>query len=262
MAARAIWKGVITFGDVRVPVKLYSAAQDRTVHFNLLHDQDMVRIRQRMVNASTGEEVELSRAKKGVQVEPGRYVLISPEELAGLEPPEGRDITVEKFLEAGTVGHAWYERPYYLGPDEGGAAPYWVLAQSLEESGREGLARWVMRKREYVGLLRAERGYLMLITARRADEVVPASEIEPPTGRKADPKELAMARQLVEALEDRFDPAEYRDEYRDRVLELIEKKARGEEIEIRRPERKAPARSLASALKASIEAARKEKARA
>lgn len=258
MAARAIWKGVISFGGVSVPVKLYSAVSDRSVRFHLLHDQDMVRVRQKMVNSASGEEVSPGDTKKGLEVEPGTFVLLAPEELKGLDPAESREIGIEAFVPVGRIGQQWYERPYYLGPD-GSDEKYWSLVAALTREGREGIARWVMRRREYVGTLRVANGYLMLITLRHLDEVIDPAEMDAPSGRQADPKELRMAEQLVAALEDKFDPSQYRDEYRERVMELIEKKARGEKITLRKPERKPETRSLASALKASLDAARRGK---
>jgi DNA end-binding protein Ku len=261
MAARAIWKGAISFGPVTIPVRLYSAVQDQDIHFHLLHDQDNVRLKQRMATASS-ETVEPAETKRGVEVEPGTFALINAEELASLEPQESRRINIEKFVESEQISHQWYERPYYLGPDEGAETAYWALVDTLSKHKLEGVAHWVMRKREYVGTLRVHKGYLMLVTTRRMDEVVPASEIAAPTGRKLDEREMHMAGQLVSALEGDFQPAEFRDEYRSRVMELIESKARGEKIEITKPAEKAAIRSLTDALKASIAAAKKEKAHA
>jgi len=261
MPARAIWKGVVTFEDVRVPVKLYSAVEDRRVHFNLLHDQDMTPIKQKMTEPLSDKDVELSAARRGVEIDPGRFVLISDEEIAALQPPESRDIRIEKFVPVGQVTHPWYDRPYYLGPDEDDRL-YWVLAQALEAEGKEGIARWSMRRRDYVGTLGLHKNYLMLITARRLDEVVPASELALPAGRKLDAREVRMAQQLVEALEDKFDPSNFRDEYRDRVMALIERKAKGERIELIRPEAKPATGSLTDALEASLKAAKREKSHA
>jgi len=260
VAARAIWKGVLKFGSAAVPVKVYSAVQDRDIHFHLLHDQDQVRLEQRMVNPVAGRTVGGDEIRKGFEAEPGLFVLLEDEELAELVPESSRDIEITHFLPAGAINNQWYDRPYYLGPD-GNAGQYFALAEALAKANREGLARWVMRKRSYVGALRAEKGYLVLNTLRHADEVVPVSELEPPQGRALDKKEQAMAEQLVSVFRGKFDPEQYRDEYRQRVLKLVESKARGERIRLEKPKpKKAPAKPLADLLAASVKAARKEAA--
>ena len=253
MAARAIWKGVVRFSEVFVPVKLYSAALDHTIHFNLLHDQDLTQVRQKMVDPRSGEEVELADRRTGFQVEPGRFVLISPEELAELEPAATRDIQIERFVPEGSLDPRWYERPYHLGPDKSEDS-YFALAHALERRKAIGIARWVMRKRDYAGALRVRDGRLMLISLRNAGELVSVEGLELPEGRAAEPRELKMAEQLVAALEDAFDPTDYQDEYRERVLELIETKLEGGELEF--PEElEDPSRSrksLVDLLEASI----------
>lgn len=254
MAARAIWKGVITFDGTELPVKLYSAAQDQAVHFHLLHDQDMVRLRQRMINAATGKEVDPKTAQKGVEVEPGRYIIITDEELEALKPEPSRQITIERFVEPNLINHQWYDRPYYLGPDDRDG-DYFAFAEALEKEGVEGVARWTMRNKEYVGALRHEHGYLMMNTLRYANEVIPPAAIDVPSGRKLEAKEVKLAEQLVGALEDEFHIADFHDEYRQRVMELIERKARGEKIAVGRiVEKKPPRKSLTDVLEASLAA--------
>lgn len=256
--ARAIWKGVIRFGDVEVPVKLYSAVQDRSVHFRLLHEKDHEPVKQRMVNPVTGEEVEYSEIRRGYEIEEGVFVVLDEEELDALEPEKSRDIEITRFVPYDAVGPAWYDRPYHLGPD-GDDEAYFALTDALEGRGEEGIARWTMRNKEYVGALRVEGDHLMLITLRHVGEVVPASALEAPGGRKPEPQELKMAEQLVAALEAEFDPAEYTDEYRDRVMELIEAKAEGKTVEFRQPERRVAAGDLQATLEASLAAARERK---
>lgn len=259
--ARAIWKGVIRFGSFELPVKLYSAVEDRTVHFNLLHDQSMTRVKQRMVNPHTNKEVERDQVRKGVQVEPGRFVVLSDEELEKLTPEPSRDITIERFIENETLTDPWYDRPYYLGPDDdANEKDYWALVEALERHNLEGVAHWTMRNKEYLGSLTVHQGYLMLITLRHAEEIIDADHFDAPTGRKLDAKELKLSEQLVGALEDKFDPTEYRDEYRHRVLDLIQRKAKGQKIEIKKPAaKKAAGDELTAALEASIKAVGKSK---
>lgn len=260
MAVRAMWKGVIKFGDAEFPVKLYSAVEDRSVRFRLLHEPDRVPVSQEMVDPETDEPVPSEEVRRGYETEDGSFVVLEEEELEALQPEKSRDIEVTGFVERGSIGHQWYDRPYWLGPD-GDAKGYFALARALEDEGREGFARWTMRNKEYQGSLRAAGEHLLLITLRNAEEVVPASALEPPTGRELDEREMGMAVQLVEALEDSFEPERYADEYRERVLELIERKAAGEEVEVVRlaPRRETEDEALAAALEQSVKAARERK---
>jgi DNA end-binding protein Ku len=256
--ARAIWKGTIRFGDAEVPVKLYSAVQDRGVHFRLLHKKDKAPVEQRMVNPVTNRVVPPENIRKGYEIERGVFVVLDEEELAELEPEPSRDIEVTRFVAPEEVNHQWYDRPYFLGPD-GDAAAYFALTAALAKQGKEGIARWVMRKRPYVGALRSEDDHMVLITLRHAGEVVPLSEIEAPEGRKLDARETRMAKQLVEALADEFDPTAFRDEFHDRVLELIKAKAKGRKIEFEPPREKPETRELSRMLEQSLKHAKREK---
>ncbi len=258
--ARAIWKGVIRFGGVAVPVKLYSAVQDRNVHFRLLHDRDRTPLKQRMVDPVSGDVVPYEEIRKGYETEDGAFVMLEPEELEELEPDSSRDIEITRFVPPSRINHQWYDRPYYLGPD-GDDSSYFALADALERKEVEGLARWTMRKKAYVGALRLEDAYPMLITLRHAGEVLSASELPQPGGRAPDAREVAMARQLIGMLEADYDPTEWRDEYRDRVLDLVETKARGGKVKVERiVEKKPKQKSLEAMLRASLESAREGRA--
>jgi DNA end-binding protein Ku len=215
-------------------------------------------VKQRMVNPVTGEVVPYEEVRRGYEVEEGVFVVLDDAELESIQPEKSRDIEVTRFLDPSVINHQWYDRAYHLGPDEDVEA-YFALTEALERQEKEGLARWTMRNKEYVGSLRAEDGHLVLITLRRPDEVISAAALEPPRGRKPDERELRMAEQLVSALEDEFDPEEYSDEYRERVLELVAAKAEGKTVEFRQPERRQPEGDLATSLEASIQAARKRK---
>ena len=256
--ARAIWKGVLHFGSHEVPVKLYSAVEDRTVRFRLLDSRTGNRVKQRMVNPVTGDEVPYDEVRRGYELEEGVFVILDDEELEAVEPEKSREISITRFLDPSIIDHRWYDRPYHLGPD-GDAEAYFALTDALEAEGREGLALWTMRNKEYAGALRAEEGHLMMITLRNAGEVIPVSALEPPSGRAPEKQELKMAEQLVEALAGDFEPTDFRDEYRDRVLELIEAKAEGKTVEFREPEKRRAAGDLAASLEASIRAAKERK---
>lgn len=257
MAARAMWKGSIKIGRTELPIKLYSAVQDKSVHFRLLHKTDKEPLKQHMVDPETGDVVESADVRKGFVDDGGIVVMLEDEELDELEPETSRDIEITRFVPRDALASGYYERPYWLGPDEK-AGSYYALAEALEKEEKIGIARWVMRKKEYVGALVPENGYLMLITLRHAGDVVEASSLEAPGGRATDKKELALAEQLIGALEGDFDPAEWRDEYRDRLLEFIKKKAKGHAPKVHklRPKRESK-KDLAAMLEASLKQERK-----
>ena len=255
MAARAIWKGSIHFGDIDVPVKLYAAVQDSGVHFRLLHNRDRAPVAQKMVNPHGEEDVRRERIQMAAPVARGRFVVLTAEELASLEPEPSRVIEIVCFVPATALDHAFYDRPYWLGPDGGRDGGYWALVQALSDQRREGIAHWVMRKRAYTGALRVRDDRLVLITTRHAGEVIEPTEMTVPTGRAPDAKELDMARQLVATLEGPFEPDQYRDEYRERVLDLVRRKARGQRIAAPPVAHKRAPSSLVQALRNSLAAA-------
>jgi DNA end-binding protein Ku len=258
MAARAIWKGELKVGTTKIPVKLYSAVVDRTVHFHILDDKHLLRVKQHMVSPESGDEVATEEIQKGYEIEPGRFVVVTDEELAKLEPEPSRDIEIAEFVPPEAISQQWYERPYYLAPD-GDVKAYFALAEALQNRNREGVAHWVMRKKPYVGALRSEGGYLVLVTLRNAEEVISAKDLPKPAGRAPTQKELNMAKQLVGMLEDEFNAADYKDEYRERVMEFIEKKAKGKAPRLRAVKTKRKPSSLDSVLQKSLQALRKEK---
>lgn len=259
MAARAFWKGTIRFGKISVPVKLYSAVEDRNVHFKLLHRKDQVPVQQKMIHAATGQPVPTEQIRRGFEIEPGRIVILDNDELESLVPEESRDILISHFVDPSRINHQWYERPYYMGPD-GDRMAYFALAEALQREKKEGVAQWVMRRKTYFGALHADRGYLKMITLRRADEIVDISGLSVPKTRELSDQELQMAGQLVAALEQNFEPAAFHDEYRERVLDLIKTKASGKTPQFEKPvERKPEMISLSDMLKQSIQQARKER---
>jgi len=260
VTARALWKGVIVLGKTRVPVRLLSAVQERDVHFRLLHAKDHAPVRQSMVRRDTGEEVPREEMRKGYEVEPGVFVVFDKEELAELQPRESRDIEVAQLVPRGSVGSYWYERPYWLAADTGGTADYAALAAALEKEGRDAVVQWVMRAQKRVAVLRAHDGRLLLAALRPADEVVAPEQLEPPAAEEPDAKELRLAEQLVSALEGRFQPEKYRDEYQDRVRQLVEAKACGRKPALRAaPRRRRAPASLSGALEASLRDAKGRK---
>jgi DNA end-binding protein Ku len=259
MPVRAMWKGVIRFGAVSVPIKLYAAAQDRAVHFRLLHQADQAPVQQKMVHPKTGEPVPPEAIQRGFETETGEIIVLNQEELKALEPAESREIRITRFIDPARVNHQWYDRPYYMGPDTDRKA-YFALAEALRRQGVQGIAQWTMRKKSYLGALQANGGYLKMITLHPAEEIVDVSGLQAPRFRELSRQELQMAQQLVAMLEADFDPSQYEDEYRRRVYELMRTKARGETVEFKKARpRQATVVSLEEVLKQSISKAREEK---
>ena len=253
MAARAIWKAELHCGGIRVPVGVYSAVQDHNIRFHLLHDQDKVRLKMRLRNAKTNEIVEYGEAQRGYQLEPGLFVLLDDRDLESIEPPPSRDIDITRFVSPDTISHPLYDRPYYLAPAGDAIDDYYALATALHDENKVGIAKWVMRKKAYVGAIHSDGRYLTLITLRHVEEVLRATDLESPGGAKPSQKEVQLAQQLVATLADDFRPEQFHDEYRDRVMKLIESKRRGRRIKLKKfkPE-KPKSKSLARLLEASL----------
>ena len=258
MAARAIWKGELKLGKTKVPVKLYSGVVDKTVRFHILDEKHLMRVKQRMVSPDSGDEVVAEEIQKGYEIEPGKFVIVTEEELEELAPKPSRDIEIVEFVPPESISQQWYERPYYLAPD-GDSNEYFALAEALANKDREGIAHWVMRNKQYVGALRSEGDYLVLVTLRKAEEVISASDLPKPAGRAPTAKELGMAKQLISLLEDEFNPKDYKDEYRERVMEFIEHKAKGKKPRLRAVKTKRRSGSLDSVLEKSLRTLKKEK---
>jgi DNA end-binding protein Ku len=255
---RSIWSGAISFGLVNVPIKLYSAVSRKTVRFNQLNRETGNRIMQKRVDPETGEEVAYDDIVKGYELTKDRYVVITPEELDALDPERTRTIDIEDFVDLEEIDPVYYDHPYYLVPDKGAAKAYGLLLGAMKESGKVAIARVVIRSKEQLVAIRPAGDVLMMETMLFHDEVVPAHDIEDlPEGKelKATDRELKMAQQLIDSLSSEFDPTSYHDEYREKVLELIERKASGEEIAVQ-PEAPKPAKvpDLMAALEASLAA--------
>ncbi len=258
MAARAIWKGDLKVNSTKVPVKLYAALKDQAVRFHILDEHSKTRVKQHMVEPETGKEISNEEIQKGFEVEPGTFVILDEKELESVEPEASREIEIQQFVPPDQIAPEYYDRPYYLGPD-GDQTAYFALAEALRKQEKEGVVRWVMRKQPYVGALRAEDDHLVLVTLRPAEEVLSAKDLPRPAGRTPDKKELSMAKQLVELLKGEFHPKDYKDEYRTRVMEFVEKKAKGHAPKLRLVKTKRKAASLDKVLSKSIESLKKEK---
>jgi DNA end-binding protein Ku len=258
---RAIWSGAISFGLVNIPVKLYSAVSRKTVRFHQIDADSGGRVRQKRVGPD-GEEIPYEQIVKGYEIGPDRYVTISPEELESLEPQKTRTIDIEDFVDLEQIDPIYFDHPYYLAPDTGAAKAYRLLVDAMEESGKVAVARVVLRSKEHLVAIRPRDGALAMETMLFADEVIAPESLEEMAAADGDVKtsdrELTMAQQLIDSLASDFEPEKYRDEYRDRVLDLIERKAQGETIVIEEPTaepEKVP--DLMAALEASIADAKK-----
>jgi DNA end-binding protein Ku len=257
---RAIWTGAISFGLVNVPVKLYSATAAKTVRFHQLHDKDGVRIQQKRVCPADGEEVAYEHIVKGFEIAPDRYVIVTQDELDALDPRHTKTIDIEEFVELAEIDPVYYDNAYHLAPATGGAKAYRLLLSAMEEAGKVAIGRFVLRTRQQLCALRPAGGVLVLSTMLFGDEVHAPErldELEALEDVEANDREVAMAGQLIESLSAPFEPAKYRDEYRERVLELIERKAAGEEVVVQpAAEAPAPVPDLMAALEASVAAVR------
>ena len=257
--ARSIWRGAISFGLVNVPVKLYSAVSKKSVRFNQLHEKDNSRINLKRFCAEEDEEVPYEEIVKGYEISPGSYVVITPEELEALDTKKNRTIDIEDFVDLEEIDPMFYEHPYYLAPDTGAAKPYKLLLEALRQTNKVAIARVVIRSKEYLTAIRPAGDVLTMETMLFADELIDPDGLDelPDADVSATDREVDMARQLIESLATPFEPEKYRDEYRERVLELIEQKASGQEIAMpAEPEEPAAVPDLMAALEASLAAAK------
>jgi DNA end-binding protein Ku len=257
--ARAIWSGAISFGLVNIPVKLFSAVSKKTVRFHQIDAESGGRVRQKRVGPD-GEEIAYEQIIKGYEIGPERYVTLTPEELDSLSPEKTRTIDIEDFVDLDEIDPIYYDHPYYLAPDTGAAKAYQLLVDAMEDAGKVAIARVVIRSKENLVAIRPRDGVLAMETMLFADEVVPTDSLEEMAtdgNVKTSERELTMARQLIDSLSADFEPEKYHDEYRERVLDLIERKAQGETIVIEEPS-KEPEQvpDLMAALEASIAGAK------
>lgn len=258
---RPIWSGAISFGLVNVPVKVFSATSSKDVRFHQLDGKSNSRIKQKRVSATTGEEVPFEDIIKAYEIAPDNYVTITPEELDALDPKATKTIDIEDFVDLDQIDPVYYERPYYLVPDKGGQKAYALLRNAMRETNKVGIARVVLRTKQYLAAIRPKDDALVMETMLFADEVNSLDELDLP-GPDVDvtEREEKMARSLIDSLTTEFEPARYRDEYRERVLELIEQKASGQQVVVEESTEEAPrVVDLMAALEASLAAVKSGK---
>lgn len=252
--ARAIWSGTISFGLLNVPVRMFSAVARRNIALREIRESDSAKIKHRRVAEGTDEEVPYENIIKAYELSPGQYVPLGKDDLAALAPEKTRAIDVQDFVDIEEIDPMYFDSPYYLGPADGAEKAYSLLASAMESSGKAAIARFVFRNKEHLSAIRASDGVLTLTTMRFHDEVVPPSDLDdalPDKKPKVAKKEQQMAEQLIDSLSTEFEPNSYRDEYREQLLALIERKAEGKEIVA--PEAEEPKATKAPDLMAALE---------
>lgn len=227
---RAMWSGAISFGLVNIPVRLFTAVNQKTVRFNQIDSRTGSRVRQKLVAEADGQEVSRDQIVKGYEIRPGDYVLVDEEELAALDPQAAHTIDIEEFVELDQIDPIYFDRGYWLAPDKGNPKPYALLADALATAGKVGIARFVMRSKQYLAAIRSVDGILVMSTMNWADEVNEPStiaELDGVADVEVSEKEQALAAQLIDSLSADFEPEKYHDTYREQVLALIDQKAAG-----------------------------------
>jgi DNA end-binding protein Ku len=262
--ARAIWSGSISFGLLNVPVKLYSAVSKQTIRFRELREGDGARIRHKRVAEGDGKEVPYEKIVKGYEFAPDQYVVLTREELAELDPQKTRAIEIQDFVDLDEIDPIYFEQPYYLGPDRGAEKAYSLLVEAMKQERKVAIARFVLRNKEHLAAIRPMDDVLTMATMRFHDEVVSPDQLDGELleGRPEKPqkRELDMARQLITSLASDFEPTKYRDEYREELMGLLERKAQGEEVVTAETEEPKPTKApdLMAALEESLAAVRGE----
>ena len=229
---RAMWSGAISFGLVNIPIKLFTAVSRKNVSFNQIDTRTGSRIQYRKVSAADGDEVPNEAIAKGYQLSSGEYVLVGDDELGALDPEASRSIDIEQFVDLDEIDPIYYDSAYYVAPDKAAKKPYALLTRAMEEQNKVAIARFVMRSKQYLAALRPQDGVLVMSTMVYADEVNDPVELvgEDVVDEDVSDRELKMASQLVESLTEPFEPEKFEDTYRNQVLDLIDRKAAGEEI--------------------------------
>ena len=265
--ARAIWSGSISFGLLNVPVKLYSAVSKQTVSFRELREGDGSRVRHKRVAETDGKEVPYEKIVKGYEYAPDQYVVLTKDELSELDPKKTRAIEIQDFVDLDDIDPIYFEQPYYLGPDKGAERAYALLVQAMKEARKVAVARFVLRNKEHLAAIRPMEDVLTLTTMRFHDEVTQPNDLDGEVFEDAKPekpekRELEMAKQLIESLTSDFKPNSYRDEYREELLDLLERKAEGKDVVSAPTEDPKPTKApdLMAALEESLAAVRSDEA--
>lgn len=258
MAARSLWNGAIRFGLVNVPIKVYGAASSQQIRFRELHEKDAAPLEHKRVCSKEDKEVPYDEVVRGYETSPGRYVVLSKEEIEAPARERGKTIDLEDFVPADDIDPVFYDTPYWLGPQKGAEEAYAVLMAALERTKLVGIGRFVLRTREQLVALHPADGALRIETMRFHDEVIEPDELDiPEPAKKVSDREAKMAEALVSSLEAEFDPTQYEDTYRERVLEVVKAKAEGRQITTAEPVREEGGPDLMALLEQSVKGAKR-----
>jgi DNA end-binding protein Ku len=255
---RAIWSGTISFGLVNVPVRMFSAVSEHTLHFHYLHVKDDSRIGYEKVCKAEGTPVPDEEIVKAFEIEDGEYVYMTDKDFEAAQVEGHRSLDIRDFVPYEQIDPVYFDRTYYLGPQEGSERVYALLVRAMEQSGLAAIGKYVMRDRQYLGALRVRDGVLALERMYFADEVREPEDVKPETD-KVDKRELEMALQLIDRFTGDFEPEKYEDTYRDTLCEIIRAKARGEKVHVEAPPEPEEPTDLMAALRASLEEAQKRR---
>jgi DNA end-binding protein Ku len=255
---RTMWRGAISFGLVSIPIRVFPATEEKTVHFNQLHDKDGGRIKYKRVCSVCGEEVPFEHIVKGYEIEKDHYVMLEDEDFDAVPVESSRAIDILEFVDLEEIDPILYKKSYYLVPDETGVKAYSLLRQAMAEDGRVGIAKVSFRDKEHLAALRFKDQVFVLETMFWPDEIRDADFEELDKDVKLRSQEIQMAKTLIDNLTGEWNPEEYRDEYREALMEIVEKKAAGEEIVVQEAAEPAKVVDLMEALKASVDAAKKK----
>jgi DNA end-binding protein Ku len=252
---RAIWSGSISFGLVNAPVKMYSAIDEHDLELHLVHEKDGSRIGYEKVCKKEGKEVPADEIVKAYEVSDGDLVYLSQEDFKAAGEESYRAIEVLDFVPHDEIDPIVFQRTYYLGPADGAEKVYALLVRAMEESGLSAIARYVFHDRQLLGALRIRDGVIVLENMYFADEIRPSDDIAP-KGQRVSKQELEMAETLIDRFTSTFKHEKYRDEYTDRLLDIVKRKRKGEEIHAPPPEEREEQPDLLEALRASVDAAK------
>jgi DNA end-binding protein Ku len=257
---RTMWKGAISFGLVSIPVRVFPATEEKSVRFNQLHGKDHGRIKYQRVCSKDGEEVPYQEIVRGYEYEKDRYVVLEEEELDSIPVESSRTIDIDQFVDITEIDPIYFQKTYYLIPEEAGVKAYALMREALSDNSKVGIAKVSFREKEHLATIRVSDNMIVLETMYWPDEIRKAAFEELDKDVKVRPQEVQMAQSLIENLTDEWDPDKYTDEYREALLQLIEKKVAGEEIEYVAPPEEAPkVVDLMEALRQSVEATQKGK---
>lgn len=258
---RALWSGSISFGLVNIPVKMFPATQDKGIHFHQIDSKTKCRVHHKLFCPGRGD-ISPTDITKGYEIAPDQYIIVDKNELEALEPEKSRAIEITEFVDLASIDPLYYDRPYYLLPDKTAAKAYRLLVMAMSKSNKVGIAKFVLRNKEYMSALRPIGDVMCIEIMRFADELVSTEQLETPKNIEVGDKELKMAQQLIESLTEDFQPEKYHDDYTEKVKELIDRKAQGKEIVTEPAAAKTEGKvvSLMAALEKSLKKAAEKKA--